>query len=130
MNENNLYEGKQDNIKSLSLPKLETFTNIYSDRSYGINFKYDEFTCMCPKTALPDFATININYSPNELCLELKSFKLYLISFRNIGIFHENVVNRISDDIIEILKPINLSISGTFNSRGGILTSVTREYKI
>lgn len=124
-----LYEGRQEKIRELELPPLETFANIYSDREYTVEFTIPEFTCVCPKTGLPDFATLTIRYEPREFCVELKSFKMYLLAFRDIGIFHENAANRISDDLIALLKPAALSIEGVFNARGGIATTVRRDWR-
>jgi len=122
------YESRQSNIRKLKTPKLEIFKNIYADKSFVVNFEIPEFTCICPKTGLPDFATFYVSYSPDKWCLELKSFKLYLVSFRNIGIFHENVLNKVMDDLIKALKPKSLELKGVFNPRGGIATTVERKY--
>jgi len=123
------YRGLQENIRNLKLPKLETWENKYKDKDYIVHLETDEFTCICPKTGLPDFAKIYIEYSPNKLCVELKSFKLYLSAFRNIGIFHEHVTNRILDDFVASSKPNWARIRAEFNLRGGIKTTVEREYK-
>ncbi|MEC8653293.1 MAG: preQ(1) synthase [Planctomycetota bacterium] len=104
---------------------LDTFANPNPDRDYEIEFECPEFTCVCPKTGQPDFATIYIDYVPDELCVELKSLKLYLWSFRNVGAFHEKVTNDIFSDLLELLKPRQLSVRGDFKVRGGITTSVT-----
>ena len=104
---------------------LDTFANPNPDRDYEIEFECPEFTCVCPKTGQPDFATIYIDYVPDELCVELKSLKLYLWSFRNVGAFHEKVTNDIFSDPLELLKPRQLSVRGDFKVRGGITTSVT-----
>ena len=122
------YEGRQDKIREWQTPAIESFRNIYPDRDYEIRMETSEFSCVCPKTGLPDFATLILTFVPNELCIELKSFKEYLIAYRNQGIFHENVVNRVSDDIISAIKPRRLRLEGRFNNRGGIVTSVVREY--
>lgn len=122
------YEGLQDRIRKLKTPKVEVFKNKYPDKKYQIDLETSEFTCICPKTGLPDFATVILNYIPDELCVELKSFKLYLYSYRNIGIFHENVANRILDDFILACKPNWAKITVIFSIRGGIKTTVTREY--
>ena len=104
---------------------LDTFANPNPDRDYEIEFECPEFTCVCPKTGQPDFATIYIDYVPDELCVELKSLKLYLWSFRNVGAFHEKVTNDFFSDLLELLKPRQLSVRGDFKVRGGITTSVT-----
>ena len=94
-----------------------------------ITIDIPEFTCICPKTGLPDFAVITIKYIPEELCIELKSLKYYEIFYRNVGIFHENVVNRFLDDLVKACKPRWMEIMGEFNSRGGIKTTVKAEHK-
>ena len=105
--------------------KIETFPNPKADRPYTIRMECPEFTCICPKTGQPDFATIHIRYVANELCIELKSLKLYLWSYRDEGAFHEAVVNRILDDLAEACEPHFMEIVGDFYVRGGIHTSVT-----
>jgi 7-cyano-7-deazaguanine reductase len=104
---------------------LETFPNPRPGRDYEIAFECPEFTCLCPKTGQPDFATIRIRYVPDALCVELKSLKLYLWSFRDEGHFHEDVTNRILDDLVRLMKPKRLTVIGDFNVRGGIHTVVT-----
>jgi 7-cyano-7-deazaguanine reductase len=105
--------------------KLETFPNPSPGRDYEIRFECPEFTCLCPKTGQPDFAVIRIRYVPDEACVELKSLKLYLQSFRNEGIFYEHVTNRIFDDLTGLLKPRRLKLAAAFTPRGGISTTVT-----
>ena len=122
------YEGRQDDIRSLRLPAIETFDNIYSDRDFSVTLSIPEFTCVCPKTGLPDFATLTLEYVPDRLCIELKSFKEYLVAYRTLGIFHENVVNRVLDDLVSACRPRRARLSGVFNPRGGLQTTVTREY--
>lgn len=104
---------------------LETFANPCPDRDYEIEFDCPEFTCVCPKTGQPDFATIRVTYVPDRLCVELKSFKLYLWSFRNVGAFHEKVTNDICSDLVRLLQPRRLTVVGEFKVRGGIATTVT-----
>ena len=104
--------------------RLETFPNPKPERDYEIEFDCPEFTCVCPKTGQPDFATIRIRYTPDQLCVELKSLKLYLWSFREDGHFHEAVTNRILDDLVALLQPRWMEIEGDFNVRGGIGTVV------
>ena len=123
------YEGLQNRIRSLTTPPIEVWKNAYPDKIYTITLEIPEFTCICPKTGLPDFATIKIEYSPDKYCIELKSFKLYTIFYRNLGIFHEHVVNKILDDFVKAAKPRGVKITGEFNPRGGITTTVIREYK-
>jgi 7-cyano-7-deazaguanine reductase len=107
---------------------LETFPNPNPERSYEIRFECPEFTCLCPRTGQPDFATIRIRYVPNELCVELKSLKLYLWSYRNEGAFHEKVTNRILGDLVQALAPRSMEVEGDFNVRGGIHTVVRVGY--
>lgn len=104
--------------------QLETFPNPYPDRDYEIEFDCPEFTCLCPKTGQPDFATIHITYVPDQKCIELKSLKLYLWSYRNEGAFHEAVTNKILDDIVAACQPRCVEILGDFWVRGGIHTTV------
>src|SRR5437762_5378726 len=103
---------------------LETFPNPVPGRDYEIRFECPEFTCLCPRTGQPDFATIRIRYTPEELCVELKSLKLYLWSFRDEGAFHEAVTNCIANDLIALLDPRFLEVEGDFYIRGGIKTVV------
>lgn len=108
---------------------METFDNPQPDRDYAIHMEIPEFTCLCPKTGQPDFATLFIDYVPDRLCVELKSLKLYVWSFRDQGAFHEAVTNRILDDLAALLAPRFLRIHARFNVRGGIHTSVTAEHR-
>ncbi|MBD3160939.1 MAG: NADPH-dependent 7-cyano-7-deazaguanine reductase QueF [Candidatus Eisenbacteria bacterium] len=103
---------------------LETFDNPRPERDYEIRFEAPEFTCLCPRTGQPDFATIRIVYVPDRACVELKSLKLYLWAFRNEGAFHEAVVNRILDDLVTALAPRRMTVEGDFFVRGGIHTIV------
>lgn len=105
--------------------KLATFKNPEPRRNYTITCECGEFTCLCPVTGQPDFANITINYIPNRLCIELKSLKLYLWSFRNEGAFHEAVTNKILNDLVKVSKPRWIEIIARFNIRGGITTTVT-----
>lgn len=109
--------------------QLETFPNPRPGRDYEISFEAPEFTCLCPRTGQPDFATIRIRYVPGELCLELKSLKLYLWSFRDEGHFHEAVTNRILDDLVAACRPKRMSVEGDFFVRGGIHTIVRAEHQ-
>ncbi|MGH8014999.1 MAG: preQ(1) synthase, partial [Candidatus Zixiibacteriota bacterium] len=118
------YKGLQGDIRGWKTPAIDTFENIYADRDFEITMSIPEFSCICPKTGLPDYAVLNLKYVPSELCLELKSFKEYLVAFRNKGIFHENVVNKVVDDIVATIKPRRLHLEGVFNPRGGIQTTV------
>ena len=103
---------------------LESFPNPKPERDYEITFEAPEFTCLCPKTGQPDFATLRIRYVPDRVCVELKSLKLYLWSFRDEGHFHEAVTNRILDDLVALLAPRRMTIQADFFVRGGIHTVV------
>lgn len=104
---------------------IEVFPNPQADRSYTIEMECPEFTCLCPRTGQPDFATIRIRYIPDEMCIELKSLKLYLWSYRDEGTFHEAVVNKILDDLAGACRPRFMEVVGDFYVRGGIHTTVT-----
>jgi 7-cyano-7-deazaguanine reductase len=123
------YEDKQNNIRSLKTPAIEVWDNKYKDRDYVVSLTIPEFTCICPKTGLPDFATIKIDYTPDKSCIELKSFKMYLIFYRNVGIFHEHLVNKLLDDFVKACSPRWAKIMVDMNPRGGIGTIVAAEYK-
>jgi 7-cyano-7-deazaguanine reductase len=107
--------------------RLETFTNPERDADYTIRMTLPEFTCLCPKTGQPDFATFELAYVPDELCIELKALKLYLWSFRDQGAFHESVTNQIANDLAQACAPRFLRLEGKFNVRGGIYTTVIVE---
>lgn len=107
---------------------LETFPNPRPGRDYEIAFECPEFTCVCPRTGQPDFATIRITYTPADTCVELKSLKLYLWSFRDEGHFHEDVTNKILDDLVDAIAPRRMTVVGDFNVRGGIHTVVTAKH--
>jgi 7-cyano-7-deazaguanine reductase len=109
-------------------PTLETFPNPRPGRDYEIEIRCPEFTSVCPKTGLPDFGEIQINYVPDELCLELKALKYYMLEFRNQGIFYEAVTNQILDDLVGACRPRRMTVTGDFSVRGGISTSVTAAY--
>ena len=112
----------------MSNQQLETFPNPRLGRAYNIRFVCPEFTCVCPKTGQPDFATIYIDYTPQKHCVELKSLKLYLWRFRDEGHFHETVINMILDDLIACMAPVCVKVVGEFRTRGGIATEVTAQY--
>ncbi len=108
---------------------LETFENPHPERDYVIHMEVPEFTCLCPKTGQPDFATILLDYIPDGLCVELKSLKLYMWSYRDEGAFHEAVTNRLLDDLVAACQPRFMRITGRFNVRGGIYTNVVVEHR-
>jgi 7-cyano-7-deazaguanine reductase len=108
---------------------LETFPNPNAERDYTIRMRIPEFTCLCPKTGQPDFATLELEYVPDALCVELKSLKLYIWSFRNEGAFHEAVTNRILGDLVALLRPRFMRLEAQFNVRGGIYTTVVAEHR-
>ena len=108
---------------------LETFPNPHPDRDYTIRIRTPEFTCLCPKTGQPDFATLQLEYVPDQACIELKSWKLYVWSFRDEGAFHEDVSNRILNDLVKACRPRFMRLQADFNVRGGVYTDVTVEYR-
>jgi len=111
-------------IKKPDFSSLEVVKNEYSDRDYDIKISIPEFSCVCPKTGLPDFATIKINYIPGTHIVELKSLKLYIVKFRNMGIFHESATNKIFKDFQKSCNPKQIEVIGEFSARGGISTIV------
>lgn len=108
---------------------LETFDNPSSDRDYQIHMEIPEFTCLCPKTGQPDFATLILDYIPDKKCVELKSLKLYIWSYRDEGAFHEAVTNKILDDLVAAMKPRYLRLVARFYVRGGIFTNIIADYR-
>jgi 7-cyano-7-deazaguanine reductase len=108
---------------------LETFPNPASDRDFHIHMQIPEFTCLCPKTGQPDFATLILDYIPDQLCVELKSLKLYMWSYRDQGAFHEAVTNQILDDLVAAIAPRFMRLTANFYVRGGIFTSVVAEHR-
>ena len=127
--ETNTYERLQNEIRNLKTPQIDTWANQYSDKEYTIEITIPEFTCVCPKTGLPDFATITVRYVPDEKCVELKSLKEYIVFYRNVGIFHEHVVNKILEDFVHACNPRSAEVTGDFNIRGGIKTVVKTHYE-
>jgi 7-cyano-7-deazaguanine reductase len=109
------------------LPEIETWENQYHS-GYEIEIEMPEFTSVCPKTGLPDHGTILIRYVPDKLCLELKSIKMYMIAYRNVGIFQENVVNRFLEDVVRAVKPVSATIVGEFTPRGGVYSKITANW--
>ena len=120
---------RPDGTALIGQAKLERFGNRTKHRRYTIEFSCPEFTCICPKSGFPDFATLNIRYIPRNWCVELKSLKLYINKYRNEGVFHEDVVNVVLDDLVELLDPWEIEIVGDFNVRGNIKTVIRAEHK-
>ncbi len=114
-----------DNKKEI----LDVFDNPNAERNYSIEHTAPEFTSVCPKTGLPDFATLILEYIPDKLCVELKSYKYYLNSFRNDGIYFEAVTNKILDDLVQVLNPRYMKLTAKFNTRGGISSTIIAEHK-
>jgi 7-cyano-7-deazaguanine reductase len=108
---------------------LDTFENPHPGRDYTVRIRVPEFTCLCPKTGQPDFAILNLEYVPDQRCVELKSLKLYVWSFRDQGAFHEDVTNRILDNLVEVCQPRFMRLTADFNVRGGIYTTVVAEHR-
>jgi len=113
----------------MKLYPLDTFVYEFPGKEIKINFEIPEFTCICPFSDFPDFATIRIEYVPNERCIELKSLKLYINSFRDVKVFHEHVINMILEDFVNACDPLSVEIEGDFNVRGNIKTTVRASYK-
>jgi len=109
-----------------SLPKIECFKNQF--KNYEITISIPEFTSVCPRTGLPDFGTITVQYVPNQWCVELKSLKIYILAYRNLGIFYENAVNRILKDFVKASKPVRVVVTGEFNVRGGMKSIIQASY--
>lgn len=109
--------------------ELECFDNPKTDRDYTIRIEMPEFTCLCPKTGQPDFAVLNLEYVPDQFCIELKALKMYIWSYRDEGAFHEAVTNKILDDLVAACNPHFMRLHAEFNVRGGIYTNVTAEYR-
>lgn len=116
-------------MSTVASSTLETFPNPSPQRDYTIRMRVPEFTCLCPKTGQPDFAVLNLEYVPDRLCVELKSLKLYIWSFRDQGAFHEAVTNRILSHLVEATAPRFMRLCAEFNVRGGIYTSVVAEHR-
>ena len=111
---------------AVPLPNIETFSNQY--KGYEITIEIPEYTAICPKTNLPDFGTIIVHYMPDKQCLELKSLKMYIHAYRNVGIFYENSVNRILADIVTACRPVKATVSGKFSARGGLSSIIEARY--
>ena len=108
---------------------LETFANPHPGRDYTVRIRIPEFTCLCPKTGQPDFATLQLEYVPDRRCVELKALKLYVWSFRDQGAFHEDVTNQILDKLVSVCEPRFMRLTAEFNVRGGIYTTVVAEHR-
>ncbi len=115
----------ESQFKTYEYPEVEVFDNQFPDRNYSIHIEVPEFTSVCPMTGLPDFGNIIIDYVPDQKCIELKSFKYYMLAFRNQGIFYENVVNSMLDYLVERLDPRHIEVTGDFSARGGISSIIT-----
>jgi len=109
--------------------ELDTFENPNNDREYSIKITLPEFTCLCPKTGQPDFAKLFLEYIPDLKCVELKSLKMYIWSYRDEGAFHEAVTNKILDDLVKVTRPKYMKLKAVFNVRGGVYTTVVCDYK-
>lgn len=116
-------------VEALELPSITVVDNLVRQRQYSVSFTIPEFTCVCPMTGQPDFATLRITYTPAAHLIELKSLKLYINAYRNIGIFHEFATNKILDDLVAACQPHQMAIEGDFNVRGGIKTVVKATYE-
>jgi len=116
-------------VSTVPNKNLETFPNPQPERQYTIRMRIPEFTCLCPKTGQPDFAVLHLDYVPDQTCVELKSLKLYVWSYRNEGAFHEAVTNRILDDLVEATAPRFMRLTAEFGVRGGIWTTVVAEHR-
>lgn len=123
-----LQNARPDGARAIAEARLERFKNRTQSRRYIVEFACPEFTCVCPASGFPDFATVYIRYIPREYCVELKSLKLYINQFRNQGIFHEDVSNRILDDLVELLDPWEIEVIGDFNVRGNIKTVIQAKH--
>ncbi len=123
-------ENRETRMPSQATETLETFSNPTPGRDYTIKIDVPEFTCLCPKTGQPDFAILEIEYVPDQLCVELKALKLYVVSYRDQGAFHEAVTNKILDDLVAATSPRFMRLTAIFNVRGGVYTTVVAEHKM
>lgn len=119
--------GQAQSVKHIKLPAIEAWENQYK-RDYTVKIVHPEFTSVCPKTGLPDFGTLTIEYVPGKLCLELKSLKYYFLQYRNCGIFMENIANRVLDDVVKAVKPRSCTVTGDFTPRGGLRSVIEARY--
>jgi 7-cyano-7-deazaguanine reductase len=116
-------------FEAMKLPAIQVVDNLVQERSYSVTFTIPEFTCVCPMTGQPDFATFRITYVPDAHLIELKGLKLYINAYRNVGIFHEFVTNKILSDLVAACYPLRMEIEGDFNVRGGIKTVINATYE-
>jgi len=123
------YQRFQKPAKALALPAIEAVSNPYPGRDYEVHFEIPEFTCVCPKTGHPDFATLRIDYVPGKAIVELKSLKIYIEAYRSLGVFHEAVANRVLSDLVKAARPKLARLEADFNVRGGIHTVVATRYR-
>ena len=123
------YQSVQKDFLKARLPRLDVVDNHYAGRDYTVHFEIPEFTCVCPKTGQPDFAKLVIDYVPAKKLVELKSLKLYIHAYRNLGVFHEHVANKVLDDLVAAVGPKRARLSADFNVRGGIHTVVSTSYR-
>jgi 7-cyano-7-deazaguanine reductase len=121
----NSYQGLQKHIPTLKTPGIETWDFQFPGSDTVITITIPEFTCLCPKTGQPDFATLIITYVPDKKCLELKSLKEYILFYRDVGIFHEHAANKVLQDCVKSCSPVKMEVKGIFNTRGGIQTTVS-----
>jgi 7-cyano-7-deazaguanine reductase len=129
MNNPSSYQGLQQHIPDLLTPEIEIWDFQYPNSNSLIEIRIPEFTCICPKTGLPDFGEIIIRYKPANSCLELKSLKEYIVFYRDLGVFHEHLTNKILEDCVKACNPNQMDVIATINPRGGIHTTVTATYK-
>ena len=120
-------DSQAQSVKNMNLPQIDAWENQYR-RNYTVRIVHPEFTSVCPKTGLPDFGTITVEYVPDKLCLELKSLKYYFLQYRNFGIFMENTANRILDDVVKAIKPKSCTVTGDFTPRGGLRSVIEARY--
>ncbi len=123
------YENLQKSIKNLDLGKIDSVIFPYQENSTHVTIETDEFTSICPKTGMPDFGKITVHYLPDKKIIELKSFKLYLHRYRNVGIFQENAVNKILEDLVKSVSPRFMAVVGEFKARGGLKTRVIARFE-
>ncbi len=116
-------------VEAVDTDALATFPYEYPGRPIDIEIVTDEFTAVCPYSGLPDFGTLTVRYIPDKLCIELRSFKYYLLSYRNVGIFYEHLVNRVLDDLVKLCRPVRMTVEADYNVRGGMRTKAVAQYE-